>query len=144
MNCIRKLELFQADVLWAHLIGKEYAGMVLKLVCTLGGEIANGALLGAACFHFGMAMEVVVQTAGYIRSLGHHTDSLGDVATDGGQKNGVMGAAEDERINGWVGMEDKIDTLLDKIVSTRGARLVILNDRHPERTGHTCNGDVGR
>ena len=85
-----------------------------------------------------------MQTAGYIRSLGHHTDSLGDVATDGGQKNGVMGAAEDERINGWVGMEDKIDTLLDKIVSTRGARLVILNDRHPERTGHTCNGDVGR
>ena len=32
MNCIRKLELFQADVLCAHLIGKEYAGMVLKLV----------------------------------------------------------------------------------------------------------------
>jgi len=82
------LELFQADVLCAHLVGKEYAGMVLKLVCTLGGEIANGALLGAACLHFGMAVEVVAQAAGYIRSLCHHTDSLGDVTTDGGQKNG--------------------------------------------------------
>ena len=118
--------------------------MVLKLVCTLGGEIANGALLGAARLHFGMAVEVVAQAAGYIRSLRHHIDSLGDVTTDGGQKNGVMGTAEDERINGWIGTENEINTLLDKIVGTRGARLVIFDDRYPERTGHTCNGDVGR
>lgn len=118
--------------------------MLLKLVGALGGVVFHRGMARTAGIHVGMAVQVVVQTAGDVLALGYHFDTLGHELLYRGQEDGVVGAAQDEGIDGGVGLKNVVDALLDEVVGTRSARLIVLDDGHPEGARHTRDGDIGR
>lgn len=69
--------LFQVEMCGLYVVGEEDAGVLLKLVGALGGVVFHRGMARTACVHLGMAMQVVVQTAGDILALGNDLDAPG-------------------------------------------------------------------
>ena len=63
--------LFQTDMLHLHVFMKKHAGGFLETFGTFGGEIPACASLGASRSYLGMAVQIVVETAGDVAALGN-------------------------------------------------------------------------
>ena len=135
--------VLQGDLLYADGLMQEQLGLLAKFVGALGGKVVDGAAFGAALFHVGMTLEIVPCALGNILALGYDTDAAGDVLLNLWQQEGVVGAAQDDGVYLGVETQQLVNVLLDEIVGTGRAGLVVFNQWHPKGAGHPRDADVG-
>jgi hypothetical protein len=136
---IRKLEF---AIFALHRITQKKAGHAGEAFGRLGGEETAVSALGEPLLHLGVAAEVVMEAAGDVLSLCEDVDAGGQVLSDEGQQEGVVGTAEDEGIDAGVGGEEAVQVPADEESGAFAGSLVVLNERYPEGTGFGGDGEA--
>ena len=98
-----------------------------------GGEIFYRASTGASFCHRGVTTEVIFKAFGHQFSLREDSDMPGGVLSYLWQKQGIVGAAEDESVDFRVGQKELIDIFFYKIIGSVSVELTGLYEWHPHR-----------
>ena len=135
--------LTEGDILNRHRLVEENLRLLAELLWILCGEIMYLAVLRTALFELRMAQEILLQAAGHILTLRDDTDARRQMLQNLRQQQGIMGAAEDDGIDLRILTQNLIDALLDEIVGAGGVGFIVFHQRHPERTGHARDLNIG-
>ena len=139
----RKEGLSQLHMLYFHLLMQEDAGAFLKAFGTLGREITARTATGELRFDVRMTFEIGLKTARNILTLRNDAHARTHVFHDFGHQKGVMCATQNDGIDVGIAPHKLVNALLDEVIGTGTVGLVVLNQRHPERTCHTRYLDLG-
>ena len=93
--------------------------------------------------HLGVAGQIVFEARGDVVALGDDLYALGNVSPYFVEKQGEVGAAEDDGVDEWVLGEQFLKRVLDEIVGSWPVELIILDKRHPHGTGLSHDGAFG-
>lgn len=110
---------------------EEVGGQGGEAVGVFGGEEADGAVARDAAVHLGMAPQVVDERAGDDFALFHDSDALGNVLPDFIDEQGIVGAAQNNRVDVGVGREGLVDVGLDEEIGAGAVGEAVFDQRHP-------------
>lgn len=119
------------------------AGEGREMVGILGGEILAGAATAAMALNFGMTLQVVGETFGNNRSLLDNLHMLRLVAVDFVDKQGIVGATQNDAVDVGTVCHQLVDVFLDKVVGTVAIALTVLDQWHPHGAGMTMDLEIG-
>ena len=123
---------------------EESLGALLKLIGILGSEILTGSTEGELLAQRRVVIKVAGQTFGDVFALRDDTHAGLDILQNLGKKDGIMGTAQDDGVDGGILAHEFVNALLDKIIGAGAVGFVILDKGHPERAGYTADTDIGK
>lgn len=121
----------------------KHAGQGGEMVGILGREILARTTAAAVMLNLRMALQVVGKAVGDNGTLLDDIHALGHVLIDFINEQGVMCAAQDDRVNIGALAQQQVDILLDKIVGAVTLALAVLDQWHPHRAGVAVYLEVG-
>ena len=122
-----------------------------EMLGILGSEITASAALAALALNLGVALQVVCEAVGHDGALLDDVYPLGHVFVDFVDKQRVVGAAQDYRIDIRALGHQQVNVFFHKIVGAIAVTLAVLDQWHPHGAGmamhlavrvHSLNLDV--
>ena len=128
----------------ADLFLEEYLCALLKLIGIFGSEVLTGGTVRKFLSQGRVAVKIVGQTLGHIFALWNEAHAGFDILLYLGQQDWVVGATQNDGVDGRILGHEFVNALLDEIIGTGAVGFVVLYKGHPERAGHAADTDVGK
>src|SRR5690606_11294569 len=86
-----------------------------------------------------MASQIIFKALGNKTTLRYHVHVRWNILVNDGQQQRIMCASQNERIDMRIFVQNAVDMLFYKIISTRFVELSILYQWYPHGTSFTCD-----
>ena len=128
----------------ADLLLEECLGALLEFVGILGGEVLAGAAASELLAQVRVVVEVLGQAVGHVFGLRNDAHAGFDILQNLRKEDGIVGAAQDDGVDGGVLAHELVDALLDEIVGAGTVGFVVLYEGNPEGAGYAADTDIGK